>query len=90
MVDIIGTAQLMLDNLGANKAEFGLSIVLIFLGRAGKGKLATLAWLIGGFFLLDSLGLWNTFLELISNKTGLNLTALSLDSIKDAIGGMTK
>ena len=30
MMDIIGTAQLMLDSLGANKTEFLLSIVLLF------------------------------------------------------------
>lgn len=88
MMDIIGTAQLMLDSLGANKTEFLLSIVLLFLARAGNGKLATALWLIGGFFLLDSLGLWDYFLELLSEKIGIDLTSLSLDSIKEAIGGM--
>jgi uncharacterized membrane protein len=83
---VMDLALTIWENLGANKEEFLLALVLLFIAKAGNGKLATVMWLLGGFFLLDSLGLWDYFLSQVSQKIGVDLTSLS--SIKGAIGGM--
>jgi len=87
MTSVLNIAMTLLNQIGANKQEFLLSLILLFIAKAGNGKLATALWLIGGFFLLDSLGLWHYFLSLLSQKTGVSL---SLSSLKDAVGGMSK
>ena len=85
---VMDLALTIWESLGANKEEFLLALILLFIAKAGNGKLATAMWLIGAFFLLDSLGMWDYFLAQVSQKTGVDLTSLSLSSIKEAIGGM--
>ena len=87
-MSLIDFATMIWESLGANKEEFLLSMILLFLARAGRGKLATAMWILGGFFLLDSLGMWDYFLAQVSQKLGVDVTSLSLSSIKEAIGGM--